>query len=1070
MYIADSAPQGDVTIHTKYLVTTGPHAGASVNFVTNGMLKVRSDGLIYKMGVKEPQLAPEVSTANATVPFGGGAGNLLATAIPWTNYDSQNSGFNYGETNGLPNPGVPNPVDGTAPFIIDVLNATTVTITALALDGAVLINGVANPVLTAQAAGRVTPGAPGYPGQFIQILGLGTHPTTASYVVGVFTDGSGNVVPAGVAPLYIPNVVDVGLAFSSATPIPVPYGAVQFQVGVNSLGDTYSANSGLITFAGTVITNALPSVVAILGTLSLSYFGDSPTVGAVGSYIWRNPDDPGGSGPTRSISDANGTAIGNSFIFDATFAAGIPGLPGIGNGDIPMLWTALSPESVATGSVPVFASPIITSTLPNGPNPPFSSFNFCLTGQIYFPAPGNYTFVLTNHDDVIWGIGGGVTLVSATTSGSGEGGVAQISDYGQTITVVGGYPLLPKEKYTSGEGGDYARCTVLVNVPAAGIYPIELDGDFWYHSGRIFLIEASPTPLASPTIIPPLPIGVREGTQYRYVYRSTATGATSNPSPESVAETIPVTSNTITSLWSNDPQVDVVDYYRVDSATANFTYVNTGPNDDLGTVPGTNTPVSDSLTDTELGTQLLEFDNYEPFPSIDLPQKGTVNVSGGVITWLTGGAIGGSATGFNPRWLAGTVILIGSPTALPYVLIARPVGNTITIPDVPDASGAAYYIAEPILANQPLPYMWGPTDNINFVHAVGDQLRPGTDYWCKGSNLDAAPDTNQQDVTDPSEPLVNGAIAGGRSILGSIKRFWVIMPNFFNSDVTATGTEGDTWTFQESSIKRGLFIPRCLIVEGGGNTFFRVDDGIEVSPGGAESKSITDETLYPIFSHEGSTPQSVTRSGITILPPDDTQPQLQKFSVVNGFLYWDYVAISGEDSIPCTLVFEIQNMAWVWDLMTPPSTIHAADEGESIQGTLVGCSDGTVRQLSSSGTEVVTGIVLASAIGERGFQHTGELVVEYSSLLPVTLTGVVQDEGNGSYGPNPITLPATGGVITKYFVRPSPNKYKLLSWQWVSTDPALEVFIEGCICYTKSWGSSAAYTPTPMFGGQGGEG
>ena len=57
--------------------------------------------------------------------------------------------------------------------------------------------------------------------------------------------------------------------------------------------------------------------------------------------------------------------------------------------------------------------------------------------------------------------------------------------------------------------------------------------------------------------------------------------------------------------------------------------------------------------------------------------------------------------------------------------------------------------------------MWGPTDNINFAYAVGDPLRPGTLYWCKGSNLDSAPDTNSQDVTDPGEPLVNGAIAGG---------------------------------------------------------------------------------------------------------------------------------------------------------------------------------------------------------------------------------------------------------------------------------------------------------------------
>ena len=100
------------------------------------------------------------------------------------------------------------------------------------------------------------------------------------------------------------------------------------------------------------------------------------------------------------------------------------------------------------------------------------------------------------------------------------------------------------------------------------------------------------------------------------------------------AETVPVTANTVTSFFSTDPQVNVVDYYRVDSVTADFTFVATGPNDNLGG-GGTNTPITDSFTDTELGTQLIEYDNFEPFPSIDLPQKGTLNLSGGVLTWVS---------------------------------------------------------------------------------------------------------------------------------------------------------------------------------------------------------------------------------------------------------------------------------------------------------------------------------------------------------------------------------------------------------------------------------------------------
>ena len=1102
MYVADSAAQGSVTLHTQYLGAnaSGP-SGTPVDFVSNGMMKVScNDGytgtptptaVCWKMGIQEPALAPDIATSNSIVPFGeGGVGNLLATAIPWTNYLGQNTGgstpYNYGEALGYPHPVLGR--DGTAPFIIDVQNATTVTITALALDGTVVINGTtiaSDAALAVADPSRVVAGAPGYPGQFIQVIGTPGFATAASYIVGAFTDGSGTVVPAGVAPLYIPSVVDVGVAFATSTPIPVPFGAVDFQVGVNSLGDHYTLgtppiNSGLITFQGTVTTNALPSVVSILGSLSLGYFDDSPTSGPVSAYIWKNADDPGGSGPVRSISDAIGTTAGNSFIFDCSFglsavpplAPGIPGLPGIGSPTVPMLWTTLSPESVATGSNAIFAAPLIRT---NPTNTQFANFNFCLTGNIYFPQAGQYLFILTNHDDFIWGIGGGVTLVSATVSGSGEGSSASISGSGQTISVVNGLPLLPRQNYTSGNGGNYGRTNVIINVPSAGIYPIEVDYDYWYHSGRILLIMATPTPSTTPsnaTIIPPLPSNVRQETQYRYVYRSSATGATSNPSPESTAETIPVAANTITSLWSNDPQVDVVDYYRIDSTVANFTYVATGPNDDLGTVPGTNTPISDSLTDTELGTQLLDYDNFEPFPSIDLPQKGVCSVSGGVITWVSGGAIGGSATGFNIRWLAGTEILIGSPTSLAYTFIARPTsGTSVTIPGVPDGTNLAYEIPEPILAAQPLPYMWGPTDNINFAYAVGDPLRPGTLYWCKGSNLDSAPDTNQQDVTSPDEALVNGAIAGGLGVLFSIKRAWLILPNFASAVATATGTTGSTWTLQESSITRGLYIPRCVCVSGGGLIFFRVDDGIHISSYGSASKSITDDSLYPIFSHEnedsaGNQPVAITREGVTIYPPDDTLPQLQRFSFNNGYMYYDY---QGIDGFPHTLVFDEAAMGWVLDVLTPPATIHAPNEGQSQQGVLVGCSDFSVRQMASNGTEVITGTVMSAAIGGKGYNHTGMMVIEYSSTSTVTLNIYPADEGNGSYGPPTITLPSTGGALTKYWLRPGANKYKLSWFQFSSTVPFILNF-QGCIAFQKSWGSSSAYDEIPIFGGAGGEG
>jgi hypothetical protein len=1108
MYVSDSAAMGLVTLHTQYLGlnSLGP-SGTPVNFVSNGMMKVScNDGytgtptptaVCWKMGIAEPPLAPIVSTENTGVTT---TGTLDARAIPWTNYTGANSSYNYGESLGYPHP--VSGRDGVAPYTVNCKDASTITVT---LGGSATINGgAATPSTNGPSTGSAT-----NPGHYVMVQGTGmTPPTTASVVIGAFTDGSGNVIPAGVAPLYIPAVVDVGMGGT----INVPYGAQALQIGINSNGNVtgpgFSANSGSFSITVTVTTDALPSVVSILGTLTLSYWGDSPTTGGVSEYIWRNPDDPGGSGVPRSISTAVGNTTGNSFIFDASFGAaavppqltGIPGLPGtdmitgISDVTVAMLWAQLTPESVVSGSLPVFASPITVPAPQNTNNTTYGNFNFCLTGNLYFPSGGNFTLVLGNKDDLIWGIGGGVTLVSATgelyqyntivvptTLTSSTAQTPTLSDDGQTITVANGYPLLPRAYWKAGDGGKIQQTTVVVSVPAAGIYPIEIDYDFWYHSGRILLLMATPYAGAVTTdnpisIIPPLTAGVKQQVQYRYVYRSSATGAVSNPSPESTAESIPVTANTISSIWSPDPQVDVVDYYRIDSVTSEFTYVNTGPNDNLGG-GGTNTPVTDSLLDTELGTQLLEYDNFEPFPSIDLPQKGTCYVSGGLITWVSGGAIGGSATGFNIRWLAGTEILIGSPTSLAYTFIARPTsGTSVTIPGVPDGgsilSPIAYEIPEPILAAQPLPYLFGPTDNVNFCFGVGDPLRPGTLYWCKGSNLDSAPDTNQQEICSPAEPLINGAIAGGLGVLFSIKRAWLIVPSSGSAVATATGTVGSIWNLQESSITRGLYIPRCVCVSGGGLIFFRVSDGIHVSSYGSASQSISDDSLYPLFAHESSdsgtsVPQAITREGVTIYPPDDSQPEKQRFSCVNQFVYWDYIGLG--DGNPHTLVYDMENHAWIWDLYTPAATIHATNEGQSVQGVLVGCGDFTVRQMASSGIETITGTVMTPAIGGRGYNHVGIMVIEYSSTSTVTLNMYPADEGNGSYGPPTITLPSTGGALTKYWLRPGANKYKLSWFQFSSTVPFILNFA-GTIAFQKSWGSTGEYTPIPIFGGAGGEG
>jgi hypothetical protein len=206
---------------------------------------------------------------------------------------------------------------------------------------------------------------------------------------------------------------------------------------------------------------------------------------------------------------------------------------------------------------------------------------------------------------------------------------------------------------------------------------------------------------------------------------------------------------------------------------------------------------------------------------------------------------------------------------------------------------------------------------------------------------------------------------------------------------------------------------------------------------------------------------------VTVYPPNDALPNGQRFSTIGQFVYYDYLDAT---STPRTLVYDIEAHGWIVDTYAPPATIHASNEGQSVQGVLVGCSDFTVRQMASGGgTETITGIVQSPAIGGKGYQHVGEIVLEYSSTSTVTLNMYPADEGNGSYGPPTITLPSTSGVLTKYFFRPGANKYKLMVFQFSSNIPFVMNFA-GAVAMTKSWGSSSEYAATPIFGGVGGEG
>jgi len=772
------------------------------------------------------------------------------------------------------------------------------------------------------------------------------------------------------------------------------------------------------TVTGTVISDQLSTVGPVQTYVWNAANGSSSSTNGTPDFF-KNPTDVAGRGPSETIATAALVVSGNSFAFDEGVSPGgsysIPvkwlqytiDIGSVNTSGVNVTWVAgdqfsniIAGQKVIINAVTytVAAAPAPTNTtfsttvsagtqtavayyasVPSGSFPLYTPalsssgyvFNSASLGTLYVPTAGSYTFTATYVNDILIGIGNSGT---GKATWPGASGAATISNSGQTKTIVNGYPLIPRTTTIDGNGYSQGTMSISVTFSQPGNYPIEVDWNYGnsQHSSpnRVMWIHVNGADIA------PLPTTAITNAQYRYVYRSSATGAVSNPSPESAAQSLSTISNKVSATPSTDPQVDKIDFYRLDAGLTSFTYIGTGPN--------TSAAFSDTLLDADVAANpLLEFDNYQPFPSIDLPHKGTVTVAGGVATWVSGDL-------FNVRWLAGTIIIVGT---VAYTLDKRPtsptsltasnteiIGGVSVITPLADGTTVTYEIAEPVLAAQPLPYMWGPTDNIAFFFAVGDPLRPGTLYWSKGNNPDSAPDTNQEDITSPSEVLQNGVITNGIGLVMSTERGFLIYPNYFNALATVQGTVGSTWTIQESIANRGLYLPNAICVDGGGNVYFRAKDGIYASPGGQGSKSITDADIYNLFPHEGFVPHAVGIGPFVVYPPDDTKPLAQRLNVANGFLYYDYLDTT---NVQRTLVMEIATGGWSVDVYQFPPLVHVLEEGAGVNGVLLGCTDGSIRPLVDSGAETATSVLLMPCMNAgdgRAQKRWGDCFIEAGPL------------------------------------------------------------------------------------------
>lgn len=384
---------------------------------------------------------------------------------------------------------------------------------------------------------------------------------------------------------------------------------------------------------------------------------------------------------------------------------------------------------------------------------------------------------------------------------------------------------------------------------------------------------------------------------YRVRPRSSVTGALGNPSPATRYGVSPrrgVISLALPSA-AYDPQIDTWDILRYGGSVPSWRFI--------GSVPSATASFLDNYDDAAaLAGDALDFDNFEPWPSVDLPLNAvTLSVTG------TTALVTISAPTNALRYLPGNLVKLGGQNV--YTLRQRPVlvaGTTYRFEFVENAgvSGAGVAsIYEPALARQLLPYMWGPDVN-GTVFACGDPLRPGTLYYAKNFQPDSAPDTYNLEITPPMEPLMGGEVLDGLSFVASTERWWALYPQPQNP--------AQRYNVVQQPMTRGLAAPfgHC---NDGTSIYFWAKDSIQSSTKG----SLTDDDLYNLFPHEGVPGVAVTYNGTTVVPPDYSRAGTFRLEYANGYLYALYQDATGTYQV---IVLDLKRMAWCADIYSPPVT------------------------------------------------------------------------------------------------------------------------------------------------------
>jgi hypothetical protein len=533
---------------------------------------------------------------------------------------------------------------------------------------------------------------------------------------------------------------------------------------------------------------------------------------------------------------------------------------------------------------------------------------------------------------------------------------------------------------------------------------------------------------------------------YRFRGRSQVTGVKSLAGPATRSGVTPHNQSVVVQGTAHpNPAVDTNDVFRWGSTLTQWTYVGSAPNN-------SNWEFLDTLSDTDIANNpLLEQDVFQPFPTIDLPRKGVCSTAGTKVILLSGDT-------FNPQWYPGSQINING---IFYTLYSQPVGNTLEIVENAGTQFIVpFQINQATLLGQPHYAFWGPyaEGTASYFFSCGDALQPGVLFITLGNDPDSAPDTLQEEITSPSEPLMNGCMYGQTPYVWSSDKFYRLFPNL-GSTVTAPTLLDPSATqlfIPQKISEKGLWSPWAFCV--GDSMYYLSKDGIYKNQGN-ESQSITDEDLYLLFPHDGKPGEAVTIGGITFNPPNMALNSSLRMSCVQKHIYFDYVDTLG---VQRTMVYSEVSGIWGVDDYAAPVVMHYDLEGPATQEMLMGGADGNVYNDTGVDQDVGNAFPVEIRMPQLSELEGAYTVVEDGLLgLQASQQGNISLVINVDGTDNLITVPVTT-AYSKVYTRVTPTKGKILAFALVGSFP-FAAFLRDCQFNIGKWGRSEMCTPVNPF-------